>query len=69
MKALALAIKIAGSQHALAQALGIKSPSIDGWRRRRRVPAGRCIEIERAVGGRVTRAMLRPDLFFVDPSE
>lgn len=66
MKALKMAIEIAGSQLALAQNLGIKSPSIDGWRKRHKVPAERCAQIETLSHGRVTRAMLRPDLF-ADP--
>lgn len=56
-----------GSQQALAAALGIKSPSITEWRQRGRVPAERCIAIEQATGGAVTRYDLRPDVFGAAP--
>ena len=62
-KALDRAIKILGSQDALALALGIKSPSITGFRKRERVPAERCLQIEELTGGKVTRYELRPDVF------
>lgn len=54
-----------GSQQALADALGIRSPSISEWRARgaRGIPAERCLPIERATGGAVTRYELRPDVF------
>jgi DNA-binding transcriptional regulator YdaS (Cro superfamily) len=61
------AIAVLGSQDALADALFIKSPSISGWRDRQRVPAERCIAIELATGGVVTRYQLRPDVFGADP--
>lgn len=60
---LEVAIRTLGSQQALADALGIKSPSITEWRTRERIPAERCIAIETATGGAVTRYDLRPDLF------
>lgn len=60
--ALDRAIAHLGSQQALADALGIKSPSISEWHQRR-VPVERCIAIERATNGAVTRYELRPDVF------
>lgn len=66
MTALDRAVQSAGSQQALAQLLGIKPPSVSGWYDRRRVPAERCIAIERATG--VSRHQLRPDVFGPDPS-
>jgi DNA-binding transcriptional regulator YdaS (Cro superfamily) len=62
MTALEQAISILGSQQALADALGIRSPSISEWHERG-VPAGRCLAIEQATGGAVTRYQLRPDVF------
>ncbi|UPG86826.1 helix-turn-helix domain-containing protein [Luteibacter aegosomatis] len=56
-------IEIVGGQEKLASILAIKSPSISGWRMRNRVPAERCIAIERATNGIVTRYDLRPDVF------
>jgi len=60
--ALAQAIRIVGTQQKLADALGIKSPSITEWHQRK-VPAERCLAIEHATGGAVTRQELRPDIF------
>lgn len=56
-------IDILGSQEELAAVLGIKSPSISGWRQRNKVPSERCLAIEQATGGQVTRYDLRPDVF------
>lgn len=61
MSALDRAVQSAGSQLALAQLLGIKPPSVSGWYDRKRVPAERCIAIEKATG--VSRHELRPDVF------
>lgn len=67
MEPLDRACKILGSQEALAAALGIRGPSIVGWRNRSRVPAERCVEIEVATKGQVTRQELRPDIFGTAP--
>lgn len=65
---LLLAIRLAGNQSALARASGIRQQDI--WyylnRAKGRVPAEKCAAIERAVGGKVTRYELRPDIF--DPA-
>ena len=61
--ALDTAIELLGSQQALADALGIRSPSITEWKQRSRVPAARCRAIEDATQGRVTCTDLRPDIF------
>lgn len=61
------AIKIAGTQLALAEMLGIKSPSISEWKERGRVPAERCLAIEAVTGGAVTRYALRPDIYGAAP--
>lgn len=58
------AVAVAGSQRALALALGIKSPSISGWYARKRIPVERCSAIEVATG--VPRHELRPDVFAPD---
>lgn len=63
LTALDLAIRICGNQRALARKLRISPPSVSEWRRRGRVPAERCAEIEAATAGQVTRHDLRPDLF------
>lgn len=58
---LELAIERVGSQQALADALGIKSPSITDWHRRGKIPAERCLAIESLTG--ISRHALRPDVF------
>ena len=68
MQALDRAIQIIGSQSALADALNIKSPSISEWRARQRVPVERCVQIERATNGAVSRHDLRPDIFGPPPA-
>jgi DNA-binding transcriptional regulator YdaS (Cro superfamily) len=45
----------------LAQAVGVKHPSIHSWVRHGRVPAGRVIAVEAATG--VSRHRLRPDVY------
>lgn len=62
-------IEIVGTQEELAARLGIKSPSISGWRNRNKVPSERCIAIEQATNGRVTRYDLRPDVFGAAPAK
>lgn len=67
--ALDRAIHLLGSQQALANLLNIRSPSISEWRARGPlgVPAARCLAIERATHGAVTRYELRPDVFGLAP--
>lgn len=59
----------AGSQQALADLIGIKSPSISEWRQRGKVPVERCLVIETATAGAVTRHDLRPDVFGAAPDK
>jgi DNA-binding transcriptional regulator YdaS (Cro superfamily) len=63
------AIDALGSQQALADALLIRPPSITEWKQRGRVPAERCLAIEKATGGKVTRYDLRPDVYGEAPVE
>ena len=65
---LEVAIDTLGSQQALADALGIRSPSITEWKQRGRVPAERCMAIETATGRAVTCHDLRPDVFPAPPT-
>ncbi len=62
------ACRLMGSQDALARQLTIKSPSISGWRDRGKVPAERCLAIEQATAGQITRQDLRPDVFGESPT-
>lgn len=57
------AVEFFGTQQALAEKLGIKSPSISEWRSRGKVPVIRCVEIEMATNGAISRHALRPDVF------
>lgn len=57
------AIECFDTQDAFALAIGVKSPSISEWKKRGKVPAERCADIERATEGQVTRSDLRPDLW------
>lgn len=63
LSALDRAIDTVGTQQALADALGIQSPSISEWKARGKVPAERCLAIEALCGGKVSRYDLRPDVF------
>lgn len=62
MDALQTAIQRFGSRARLARQLGVTGEAVRKWQHTR-VPAERCIDIERATEGVVTRQDLRPDLF------
>ena len=62
MNALQTAYKLFGSRAKLAAQLGVTGEAVRKWERHR-VPAERCIDIERVTQGKVRRADLRPDLF------
>jgi DNA-binding transcriptional regulator YdaS (Cro superfamily) len=68
MNALDQAVVVMGTQSRLAQAIGIRSPSISGWRAVGKVPIARCEAIERATSGAVTRSDLRPDIWSPEDS-
>lgn len=58
------AIQVAGSQAALASAIGIHPSFVSQWvNDHRPIPAKWCIPIEHATNGAVTRYDLRPDIF------
>lgn len=64
MSPLERAIDHAGGLSALARAIGKNTlpQHIINWRNRG-VPPDRCVDIERATDGVITRAQLRPDIF------
>ena len=57
---LSKAIAAAGGITALARLLGLRQPSVSGWRR---IPVNRVFQIEAITG--LNRRILRPDLFDV----
>lgn len=60
--ALDRAWKIAGSKAALARDVGVRPPVIQQWLKGDRpIPPARCVLIEKATNGQVTRKQLRPD--------
>ena len=61
IRALKSAIKIAGSQSALANAIGSQQQNISYWLKKGRPPAEAVLAIEKSTG--ISRARLRPDLF------
>lgn len=69
-EALQLAVDICGGQTALAERIGVSGSFVtmclSGVKP---IPAGRCIAIELATDGEVTRYQLRPDVFGPDPSK
>jgi DNA-binding transcriptional regulator YdaS (Cro superfamily) len=68
--ALKRAYEILGSQRALADAVGIKQPTVHKMLDRgNRVPAEWCLPIEKATDGKVTRHQLRPDLYPVEAAQ
>lgn len=62
------AIESVGSQADLARLLEVLPQHITNWKKRG-VPAERCIAIETATDGAVTRHDLRPDVFGPPPSK
>ena len=64
MQAIEKAVAAAGGQTSLANAIGVSPSFVNQWvNGSRPVPATRCRAIERAAGGKVTCAELRPDVF------
>lgn len=53
---------VVGGQSALAHLLGVSPPTVSQWRSGiRPIPAERCVAIEQATNGAVTRKDLRPN--------
>ncbi|MCB1602661.1 MAG: helix-turn-helix domain-containing protein [Xanthomonadales bacterium] len=51
------------TQQEFANLIGVTQGRVSHWLGGKRVPAERCLEIEVATKGAVTRADLRPDVF------
>lgn len=61
--ALREAIRLAGGQSPLASKCGIRQQSVYVWLKTGRLPAERVLQVEKIVGGKVTRYDLRPDIY------
>lgn len=57
------AVKLAGSQTALAKAVGVKPQAVQKWEAQGFVPAPRCRAIEEYFHSAVTRYELNPEVF------
>ena len=60
---IAKAIRIAGSQTALGNLLGLTPQAIQKWAAQGAVPGERCRELEAKLNGQVTRYELNPAVF------
>jgi len=50
------------TQQEMATLLGVRQPTLQAWiAKKRPIPVKRCVQIEQATGGLVTRRDLRPD--------
>ncbi|MDE2104087.1 MAG: helix-turn-helix domain-containing protein [Patescibacteria group bacterium] len=63
MTAVEKAVRLFGSQSALARALGLKPQAIHLWVKHGRVPMSRMLDVERVTHGRVTCEEMRPELY------
>jgi DNA-binding transcriptional regulator YdaS (Cro superfamily) len=58
------ACSLVGGKSALARAVGVKPPTVDGWcKGERPVPPAKCVLIERATKGQVGRIHIIPNGF------
>lgn len=62
------AVRLAGSQTALAELFGVSPQAVQKWVAQGFAPGDRCREIESMLEGAVTRYELNPDIFG-EPSE
>ncbi len=52
-----------GGQSQMADLLGVTPQAVSKWINKSRAPAERCLDIEAATEGKVTRYQLRPDVY------
>jgi DNA-binding transcriptional regulator YdaS (Cro superfamily) len=64
---IAKAIRLAGSQTALGNLLGLTPQAIQKWASQGTVPGERCREVESLLEGQVTRYELNPTVFGEQP--
>jgi DNA-binding transcriptional regulator YdaS (Cro superfamily) len=58
-----LAAELSGGISSLASFCEVSPPAVFKWIEKNRAPADRCIQIEKATKGKITRYQLRPDDF------
>jgi len=61
------AVRLAGSQTALARKLQVKPQAVQKWVAQGYAPGERCRAIEEELGGEVSRYELNPDVFGDSP--
>jgi len=66
---IAKAIRLAGSQTALGNLLGLTPQAIQKWAAQGSVPGERCREVESKLDGQVTRYELNPSVFGDPPTK
>ena len=63
IEAISSAIKIVGSQKKLAEACGVKQPTVWAWLHgKKKASANNAIRIEKATNGEVQAYQIRPDM-------
>ncbi len=68
LSALKKAVRLVGGQTALAKTVDVKQGHVWWWLNKSgKAPAEKCIGIERATNGAVTRHELRPDIYPLEP--
>lgn len=65
---IAKAIRLAGSQSALARMVNRSPQAVQKWGTQGFVPGERCRDVESALEGQVTRYELNPAVFGADPA-
>ena len=63
------AAQLAGSQSALARLIKVTPQAVQRWCETGLVPASRVLDIERSVGGDVSRHELRPDIYPIEAKD
>jgi DNA-binding transcriptional regulator YdaS (Cro superfamily) len=57
------AAELVGGISSLANFCEVSAPAVFKWIKKSKAPADRCLQIEKATKGQVTRYELRPDVF------